>query len=117
MAKQIIILERTDEPSDMNFNVVFWLSVPASRQAFYADVNKVSKYKDVSAQELQDIKDGKVLEVEHKVSYLAGTPIASVRNDLVTRFNSAQAEFNARNPWVRYGTNFDGTAWTNITIA
>lgn len=117
MAKQIIVLERTDEPSDMNFNVLFWLAVPVSRQPFYADVNKISQFKDISAQELQDIRDGKVLEVDQKASYLAGTPIASVRNDLVTRFNSAQTDFNTRNPWVRYGTNYDGATWTNVTIA
>jgi hypothetical protein len=28
-----------------------------------------------------------------------------------------QARVNAENPWVRYGTSFDGTTWTVVGVA
>lgn len=112
MAKQIIVLERLDEPSDLNFNVAFWLVVPVTRTSFYVDSNKISQYKDISAQELSDLRAGLFIEKVQKVSYLSGQTLTFIRNDLQSRFTNLQNELNNQNPFVRYGTYFDGTSWT-----
>lgn len=113
MARKIIILERVDEPSDLNFNVVFWLSVKASRQTYNADGLKVSIVKDATAQEIQDIKDGKIIEVLEKASFQASTASADVRTKLVARYNELQADLDAKNPWNFFGTYWDGTVWNS----
>lgn len=117
MAKQIIVLERLDEPSDLNFNVAFWLVVPGTRTAFYADATKTSLYKDISAQELSDLRAGLFTEKVQKVSYLSGQPLAFIRNDLQVKFTNLQNELNNQNPFVRYGTYFDGNSWTTGGVA
>lgn len=113
MARKIIILERLDEPSDLNFNVVFWLAVKTARQIYNADSSKASKVKDATAQEIQDIKDGKIVEVLEKASFSAATPSADVRTKLVARYNELQADLDAKNPWKFFGTYWDGTVWNS----
>ncbi len=117
MAKQIIILERTDEPSDLNFNVVFWPVVPSARVAFYADALKTSRFKDISAQELTDLRAGSFIEIYEKVSFIAGTTLNNIRVDLAARFNRHQNDLNNQNPFVRYGTFYDGSSWTAGGVA
>ena len=112
MAKKIIILERTDEPSDYNFNVLFWLNVPAARQRFFANPAATSMYKDATPEEIVAIQSGQVSEAVRRFSYPAGTTIATIIADLQTKYNASQALLNSRNAWVRYGTYWDGSTWT-----
>ncbi len=111
MAKQIIILERVDEPSDNSFNVAFWLTIPAARIAAYANATATSQFKQVSAPELAAIQAGQIVEVVEKASFIAGTGIPAIQAALIARFNTLQAAATSRNPWVRYGTTWDGSAW------
>lgn len=112
MAKQIIILERLNEPSDMCFRYAFWLTVPAGREVAYADAAKTSAFKNASTPELDAIKAGQIVEVVDTFAYSIGTPLATVQADLIARYNVAQAALAARNPTRRYGTFWDGTSWT-----
>jgi len=112
MAKKIIILERLDEPSDYNFNVLFWLDVPAERQRFFANPAATSAYKDATPEEIAAIQNGQIKEVVQKCSYLAGTTIAAIIADLQAKYSANQAALNSHNPWVRYGTYWDGSSWT-----
>lgn len=112
MAKQIILLERVDEPSDNNFRVAFWLTVPNTRWEFYANANATSQYKHASAQELQDIVDGKVQEIVETVGFEAGTGLPAIKADLISKFTKHQNRINNINPWVRYGVSYNGTAWS-----
>ena len=108
--KKIIILERLGTLNDCNY--CFWLTVPATRQAFYANPDAMSSYKNASTQELQDIKDGKVKEVTGYKTYEASTTIAQVKADLISKYNDAQSEIDNYNPWIKYGSYWDGTSWT-----
>ena len=112
MAKQIIILERVDEPSDNSFNVAYWVTIPAARVSAYANATATSQFKQASAPELAAIQAGQVVEIVERMGFVAGTGVAAIQAALIARFNTLQAAATSRNPWVRYGTTWDGSAWT-----
>lgn len=112
MAKKIIILNRTDIPSDLNFNVCFWADVPAARQPFYANPTATSQYKEATAGELSALQSGAVVEKVQKFNFAAGTPIATIQSTLISAFNQYQDFINGYNEWNRYGTSWDGSTWS-----
>jgi hypothetical protein len=117
MARKIIILDRINMPSDQDFRVAFWLDVSAPRQPFHANPAAVSAVKDATVAELDAIKAGAVVEEIVTVPARANVNQATLLAALVTRYTARQAEFTARNPWARYGSFWDGSAWTGVTVA
>lgn len=117
MAKKIIILERINEPSDNDFKYVLWATVPVGRESFYTNINAKSEYKAATAEELQDIKDGKVIERSGLISKTESVTFANIKNDLEKLFKDFQDEINNKKPFLRYGTFWDGTAWTSGGVA
>tara|TARA_R110000868_G_scaffold143298_1_gene361350 strand:- start:7931 stop:8284 length:354 start_codon:yes stop_codon:yes gene_type:complete len=112
MAKQIIILERVDEPSDLNFRYALWATVPAARVSAYANASATSAYRDASAPEIAAIQAGQIVEQVDKATFAVGTPLGQIQTDLIRRFNVFQGQINAKNPNGRYGTFWDGASWT-----
>lgn len=110
--RQIIIQERINIPSDFSFRYIFWLSVPATRQTFYANASATSNVKDATAGELTAIQNGQVLEEVYTGNYPAGTPIATIQSDLAAKYTARQTVITNLNPWLYYGTSWDGTTWT-----
>lgn len=117
MARKIIILDRQNLPSDQDFRVAFWLDVPAARQTFYANPAAVSAVVGATQGEVDAIRTGAVVEEIVTVPARADRTQAQILAALVTRYNARQAEFTARNPWARYGSYWDGSAWTGVTVA
>ncbi len=117
MARKIIILDRVNLPSDQDFRVAFWLDVAVPRQPFYADATAVSAVIGATADELAAIRSGAVVEEVQTVPARSNATQAALLSALVTRYNARQAEFTARNPWARYGSFYDGTGWTAVTVA
>lgn len=117
MAKRIVILERINEPSDLAFQFVLWADVPVARQARYADPNATSAYAEATAAEIDAIKTGAVAEQLGSGTAAAGTPLAQIYAKLETRWEQWQDEVNTRNPWVRYGSSWDGTTWTQDGVS
>lgn len=118
MARKIIQLELTQPPAD--YKVVFWLDVPVARRFFYADANAASVVKDATAGELAAIRSGAVLEevMEVEAGGRAGGPTeGQVAAALVTRYNARQTRLNASTTVARYGTFWDGSRWTVVTVA
>jgi hypothetical protein len=112
MAKKIIVLDRVGEPSDESYNYVLWASVPAGREPAYADAAKTSAYKDATVEELTALRDGTVVERTGLLAYQTGGS-SGFKQDLIKLFNAYQAEITKANPYQRYGTFSDGTAWTD----
>ena len=112
MARQIIIQERINIPSDFSFRYVFWASIPATRQSFNVNALATSTVKDATAAEILAIQNGQIIEQQNTANYISGTPIASIQADLIAKFNAFQAQVTAQNPWTFYGTSWDGTTWT-----
>jgi hypothetical protein len=117
LARQIIILDQPGLPSDLRYNVCFWLTVPAARQQFNADATFKSRVIGLSAGELTALQAGQVLERVEEFSFAVGTGFPAISNALVTRFTTLQQAVNNQNPWNRYGSFYDGTSWTQVTVA
>jgi FAD/FMN-containing dehydrogenase len=117
MPRKIIILDRMNLPSDQDFRIAFWLDVPAARQQFYANSEAVSAVIGATSEELDAIKAGVVVEEIVTVPGRAGAGQAALLAAIVSRYQARQAEFTARNPWARYGSFWDGTGWTAVTVA
>jgi hypothetical protein len=117
MARKIIILDRVNLPSDQDFRVAFWLDVVPERQPFYANAAAVSAVVGATAEELAAIRSGAVLEEVQTVPARANATQAAILAAIVARYTARQAEFTARNPWARYGSFYDGTKWTPVTVA
>lgn len=118
MSRKIILLDRLGLGSiDVAYRVAFWLDVPEERRAFYANPTATSAVKDITADELNDLRAGRFVE---QVDSLTKPPKASdedARRMLEGSFMRRQAEINERNPWDRYGTYWDGGSWHDVVVA
>jgi hypothetical protein len=110
MARKIIVLEQVGESGD--FRIAFWLDVPEARQPFYADPSAASAFRDAATDEIAAIRSGAVVEHVERFDRPFGGTLAQLRTALVARHAQLQARVTKDNPWVRYGTSFDGTTWT-----
>lgn len=117
MARQIIILDQVGLPSDSNYNVAFWLAVPAARQLFYANATAKSQVIGATANEVTAIQSGAVLEVITQYTHIKGTSLAAIEADLQAAYAAAQTALNNNNQFNHYGTSWDGTTWTIVTVA
>ncbi len=123
MARQIIILENQNPGRSggdpIAYRYAFWLSVPSARQTFLANATATSAVKGATAAELTAIQNGSIKEVIGDFSVGAGTTIAQIETGLAALFASAQTALNsaAQNRWDHYGTTWDGTTWTTVTVA
>lgn len=117
MARKIIILDRVGMPSDRAFRVAFWLDVVAARRSFYANANATSAVVGATQAELDALKNGSVVERVEAILRPAGTSQAAMQTTLEARHAQYQQELTDRNPWERYGTSWDGTTWTSVTVA
>ena len=115
MARKIIILDLQGESGD--FRVLFWLDVPVARQRFYAAAGKTSVFLDATTEENAALQSGAVTEHVERVDRPFGTTLAQLRAALIARHTALQARVNSDNPWNRYGTSYDGAAWTAVTVA
>jgi hypothetical protein len=113
--KKIIILDRLPD-TKVGFQFLLWAEVPASRQKQYADPNKVSAYKDASTDELQALKDGKIVEKVEEIRFDKVKTMAEVKSALEERWTRFQNEVNSTNNWDYYGTYWDGTTWTKLGL-
>lgn len=124
MARKIIVLDQPGLPSDLTYRVAFWLTVPAARQPYYADLQATFKSQVIgtakpSQAELDAIHAGQITEQVITVPFTPGTPLNTITSQLVTMYNAAQAQSDSVsfNQWNRYGSFFDGTSWTSVTVA
>jgi hypothetical protein len=118
MPRKIIQLEMTQPPAD--YKVVFWLDVPVARRFFYANASATTVVKDATVGELDAIRSGAILEqvLELEAGGRPGGPTESqVAEAVVAQFNARQSAFNASTVLARYGTYWDGSAWTVVRVA
>lgn len=109
MAKRIVIL---DKQGPGRWTVAFWMVPPAARQVFYAQPGAVSAWKDASGADTASIQTGATVERVETYSAEGSPGLAAVQSALQARWTALQAEIDADNPWVRYGSSWDGTSWT-----
>ena len=117
MSRQIIILDRLNEPGDMTFRYALWATVPPARVSAYANANAVSAFKNATTQEIALLQAGSVVEKVDVLNAQIGTSIGVIQASLIAAFNDFQSQVNSRNPTVRYGTSWDGSSWTTAGTA
>lgn len=116
--RKIILLDRLALGSiDETYRVAFWLEVPIERRTFYANPQAASVVKDISAEELGDLRAGRFVEMLADLTRPQGISEPEARAMLEMSYLRRQAELNERNPWDRYGTYWDGDSWHDVTVA
>src|SRR3990170_1858033 len=110
MPRLRIIILAQDDPR--TYQYALWADVPASRQSFYVDASAKSAWKDALASDLAALQAGQVVERVDKLGMLEGSTLALARASLQASWQSFQDEITSKNPWLRYGTTWDGTTWT-----
>jgi hypothetical protein len=107
---RVIILDKSLDDPD-TFNLIFWVDVPAARQQFYADANKVSAWRNATTPDNDALKSGAVVEKSGTTRHVKGTNMAQVQIDIQTQWQAYQDYVNASNPWQRQDSTWDGTSW------
>lgn len=116
--KQIIILEQVKrDGGPIELRYALWAAVPAARQTFYANAGFETAFKNASAQEITDLRNGAVTEKVATGSWPAGTTNAAIRTALEAIWAAFNTEVQNFNPWNRYGSFWDGTNWTGAGVS
>ena len=116
--RKIILLDRLALGSvDESYRVAFWLEVKEERRPFYANPNAASAVKDITPDELGDLRAGRFVEELDSLTKPAAASEQQARAMLEGSYMRRQAELNDRNPYDRYGTYWDGGAWFDVVVA
>jgi hypothetical protein len=106
----VIVLDQT--PTDPNtYRVVFWADVPMARQTYYANAAATSAWKDATAADNQALQNGSVVENTQTWRVTAGSTLAQIEAHLQTQWQAYQTYITNFNPWIHYGSTWDGTTW------
>lgn len=114
---QIIgLTSNTGAGNRISYQLAFWYDVPASRQVFYATPSKKSAWLGATTQDNTNLQNGSVYEEVVTYSPDGSQNLAQLEAGAQALWTQRNAIFQANNPWVNYGSTFDGTSWviTNI---
>lgn len=111
MAARLKIVVLQKEAGEPVYHYVFWADAPVSRQAFYANPSATSQWNGALAGDLASLRDGSVVERTGSLRLGGGTTLADAQAELELRWTQFQNEITNANPWVRYGTTWDGASW------
>lgn len=118
MSRKIILLDRLAlGATDEMYRVAFWLTVPVERRPYYADPGKTSVVKNITADELGDLRAGQFVEMVETLNRPPEATEEQAEAMLEMSFLRRQADLNALNPFDRYGTYWDGETWHKMTVA
>ena len=109
---RVIVL---DQETPGAWRVLFWADVPTARQPFYTSTG-ISEWKGALSADNTAIQNGAVVERGGFIHTPGFTP-AQLQTMLETRWQAIQDAVTARNPWNRYGSNWDGIVWTSTGVA
>ena len=92
--------------------------MPTARQPYFANAEATSAYKEAPQADLDALKAGQYVEVVRE-SPFGGMNVAQIKAWLI----EAQAAFQTKvtadagwNPWKRYATRWNGSAWTDAGV-
>jgi hypothetical protein len=108
---RIIVLDQPDGNPN-SYNVVFWADVSAARQSFYANTAATSAWAGATATDIQALQNGSVVETVQPHQMPSGTTLAQIEAYLQGQWQNYQTKITNYNPWIHYGSTWDGTTWT-----
>lgn len=113
--RRIIILESNPQiPGEPAFRYAMWADVPAGRESRYANPSFTSQVVGATGPEIAALQAGSVVERVFDSRWGTGSTVPQIQAQLVAKYGQFQAEITGTNPWQRYGTSYDGTAWTMV---
>jgi hypothetical protein len=108
----IVLTKTTDDVS-----CAFWADVPSARQTFYADASKKSVWTGALASDNTALQNGAVVEQIFVQRTPQGSTIPTIEAALQAAWQNFQNEITNVNPWGFYGSTWNGTTWTIVTVA
>jgi hypothetical protein len=112
-SKRIVILEQSDANT---YRYAMWADVPAARQSFYAKAGVVSAWGGAAAGDNTALQNGSVVEQVATFSVPTGEALATTLARLQSLWTAYQNGITNNNLWVRYGSFWDGSTWTNAGV-
>jgi hypothetical protein len=105
------------DASDPNtWQAALWADVPASRQGFYANAAAKSVWSGATATDNTNLQNGSVVEQLITQRVPPGTNISQIESYLQNVWTNYQNSITNANPWVHYGSTWDGTTWNIVTV-
>ena len=105
------------EPDDPNtWQAALWADVPVARQNFYANPNAKSAWSGATTADNTNLQNGSVVEQVITQRVPPGTSITQVETFLQNQWQTFQNNITNNNPWVHYGSTWDGTTWNIVTV-
>jgi hypothetical protein len=122
MARKIIVTRYVDEPGrDIEVTCAMWCDVPVERRPYWVregnTAEMTSRVHDATGPEVAALQDGSVREYIERLPRPPGTSVAAMKTVMQTRHAELQTETNNYNPWKFAGSSWDGTTWTNNSVA
>jgi hypothetical protein len=114
---RVIFLAGT--PDDPNtWQAALWADVPGARQSFYAQpTTYISAWSGATAADNTNLQNGSVVEQVITQRVPPGTSISQIEAYLQSVWQNYQNSITNNNPWVHYGSTWDGTTWNIVTVA
>lgn len=106
----IIILDQSNVQAN-DYRVAFWADVPAARQTYYAAASLTSAWRGATATDNSNLQTGLVTEVVMSIRLPQGTTLPQIQSALQAQWQQIQTFVSNNNPWIRYGSTWDGTTW------
>jgi|SRR5215469_16247050 len=111
---RVVILDQTLDDAN-TYRFMMWADVPAARQQYYANANAKSAWNGATAADNTNLQTGSVVEQVTVQRIPGGSSLAQIENFLQNAWTNFQNNVNNNNPWLRYGSTWDGTTWTILT--
>jgi len=106
----IIVLEQADD--GVTYRYAMWADAPSARQSFYANPAAKSAWSGATTTDNTNLQSGAVVEKISTIKVTPGTTLGQIEAFLQSIWTAYQAQITASNPWVRYGSTWDGSTWT-----
>jgi hypothetical protein len=110
----IFLAGTSDDPN--TWQAALWADVPSSRQTFYANAGATSAWSGATATDNTNLQNGSVVEQVITQRVPPGTSITQVETFLQNQWQTFQNNITNNNPWVHYGSTWDGTTWNIVTV-
>jgi hypothetical protein len=115
---RIIALTQNVNGPRIDWKLVFWYDVPASRQKFFANATAKSAWIDAQAGDNTALQNGSVFEEIVSYSPDGAQTQGQIAAGALALWNQKNTAFQANNPWVNYGTTNDPVnGWVIATVA
>jgi hypothetical protein len=110
----VIVLDQVNGDPTI-YRYVLWADVPAARQTYYAAANAASVWKGATATDNTNIASGAMAEQVSELRVPSGWTIAQVEAQLQSLWQTYSTYISNYNPWIHYGSTWDGNTWTVVT--